>query len=51
MHGSVHGWHPDRGDFGGVITALLDAGTAAPEAEPDGTDAVREAWRQWRKRR
>lgn len=45
VHGSVHGWHPERGDYGGVVTALLDAGSDAPE-EPDGSEAVREAWRR-----
>ena len=45
VHGSLHGWHPDRGDYGGVVEALLDAGSEAAE-EPEGSEAVREAWRR-----
>lgn len=45
VHGSMHGWHPERGDYGGVVDALLGAGSEAPE-EPDGSQAVREAWRR-----
>ena len=48
VHGSVHGWHPDRGDFGSVVEALMDAGADIPE-EPDGSEAVREAWRRRRR--
>lgn len=47
--GSVHGWHPDRGDYGRVVEALLSAGSDAPE-EPDGSETVREAWRRWKNR-
>lgn len=30
MYGSVHGWHPERGDYGGVVQALLEAGATRP---------------------
>lgn len=51
IYGSVNGWHPDRGDFGGVVQELLDAGTVVPEAaEESGSDAVRELLRRHRER-
>jgi len=27
-YASVHGWHPDRGDYGGTVQDLLDAGAS-----------------------
>jgi ankyrin repeat protein len=43
IHGSVHGWHPERGDYPATIGALIDAGSnvPAPTAALDATDAVR----------
>jgi ankyrin repeat protein len=43
IHGSVHGWHPDRGDYPATIDALIDAGSAFPSTagSVDATDAVR----------
>lgn len=45
MHASVYGWHPERGDYAGVVEALLDAGAKPPksEDEPDASEAVRRA--------
>lgn len=43
IHASVHGWHPDRGDYAGTVEALLRAGAKAPEHNDDGSDAVRAA--------
>ena len=35
IYGSLHGWHAQRGDYGGVLELLLDAGAQAPKLEPD----------------
>ena len=42
MYGSEHGWHPESGDFAGVVTALLQAGARRPD-KPFGTPEVQEA--------
>lgn len=31
IHGSEHGWHRDKGDYGKTVEALLAAGAKAPE--------------------
>lgn len=36
VHGSLNFWHRDKGDYPGVVTALLEAGARAPEV----TDAL-----------
>ena len=43
IHGSVHGWHPERGDYPATIDALIDAGSTfpSPAGSLDATDAVR----------
>jgi ankyrin repeat protein len=42
IHGSIHGWHPERGDYAAVVEALLDAGAALPGgAELKTTPSVR----------
>ena len=43
-YGSVHGWHPGRGDYAGTVDALIDAGADVPPITPalEVTDAVRE---------
>ncbi|MDQ4081249.1 MAG: ankyrin repeat domain-containing protein [Gemmatimonadota bacterium] len=33
LHGSVHGWHCDAGDYAGVVEALLDAGARPPSPD------------------
>jgi len=33
LHGSLHGWDRDKGDYAGVTRALLAAGAAIPKAE------------------
>lgn len=43
IHASVHGWHPDQGDYAGTVEALLGAGAKAPERDDGGSDAVRAA--------
>jgi hypothetical protein len=43
IHGSVHGWHRDTGDYPGVVKALLDAGAKLPEKYLErGSEPVRE---------
>jgi ankyrin repeat protein len=48
IYGSVHGWHPDKGDYGGVVSALLDAGAKAPALTDDlvASEAVRAVLRR-----
>jgi ankyrin repeat protein len=48
IYGSVHGWHPDKGDYGGVVSALLDAGAKAPALTDDlvASEAVRTVLRK-----
>jgi ankyrin repeat protein len=41
MYASVHGWHPDRGDYPGTVEALLDAGAQPPDWF-GGSEAVQE---------
>jgi len=43
-YASVHGWHPDRGDYAGCVSALLDAGAQLPRPidELPASEAVRE---------
>ena len=41
IHGSMNGWHPDRGDYAGCVETLLSAG-AKPPKEVGGSPAVRE---------
>jgi ankyrin repeat protein len=47
LHGSVHGWHTDRGDYAGTVEALLDAGAQppSPNAGARASDAVRSVLR------
>jgi hypothetical protein len=33
IHGSLHGWHPESGDYAGVVRALLDAGAERPKID------------------
>jgi len=49
VYTSRHGWHPDRGDYGATVEALLAAGAEHPPALDDdaGSDAVRDALRRW----
>jgi ankyrin repeat protein len=35
LHGSLHGWHPESGDYAGVVEALLEAGAKAPAIDDD----------------
>ena len=44
IHASVHGWHPDRGDYVGAVNTLLEAGAKAPKVneELSASSAVRE---------
>jgi ankyrin repeat protein len=42
IHGSLHGWHPERGDYGGVVSALIDAGVEPPSGDVATTPAVLE---------
>ena len=45
IHGSVHGWHCETGNYPGVVEALLAAG-AKPTEIASGTDAVKEVLRR-----
>jgi ankyrin repeat protein len=41
-YGSVHGWHPDQGDYPGTVEILLDAGAQPPPLDDlTASDAVR----------
>ena len=47
FHGSVHGWNARRGDYGGVVRVLLDAGAKAPAGgNIEASEAVRQALTQ-----
>jgi ankyrin repeat protein len=35
MHGSIHGWHAQTGDYAGTVEALLAAGAPRPELTGD----------------
>jgi ankyrin repeat protein len=42
-YGSVHGWHPDQGNYPGTVEILLDAGALPPMLDGlTASDAVRE---------
>lgn len=42
LHGSLHSWHKEKGDYPGVARALLAAGTSIPKPEKplEATDEV-----------
>jgi ankyrin repeat protein len=48
LHGSENGWHRDRGDYVGVVDALLNAGAKAPKFNDhlEASEPVRELLRQ-----
>ncbi|HEV8599523.1 MAG TPA: ankyrin repeat domain-containing protein, partial [Gemmatimonadales bacterium] len=48
VYGSVHGWHPERGDYAAAVEALLQAGASAPMLSEDlqASDAVRAVLRR-----
>src|SRR5262249_26072140 len=48
VHGSKNGWHRDKGDYGAVVEALLDAGAEAPPIDNrlETTEPVLEVLRQ-----
>lgn len=48
LHGSLHGWHRDEGDYPGVAQALLAAGAEIPKADRplEAADEVLEIIRQ-----
>jgi ankyrin repeat protein len=48
VHASVQGWHPESGDYPGVLERLLDAGAKAPAITTNTrmSDAVREVLRR-----
>jgi len=48
LHGSVHGWHSDTGDYGGTVQALLEAGAVPPPIRDDlvPSEAAREVLRR-----
>jgi ankyrin repeat protein len=50
VHGSLYGWHREKGNYGAVIEALLQAGAEHPPAlgDSEGSDAVRDALRRWK---
>ncbi|MFI5370292.1 MAG: ankyrin repeat domain-containing protein [Candidatus Eisenbacteria bacterium] len=49
MHGSLHGWHRDRGDYVTTVEGLLDAGAKAPRSV-DGLEASAEVLAVLRRR-
>ena len=50
--GSVHGWHPERGDYGRVVELLLEAGASPPAIRSDfePSEAVRRVLERYRDR-
>ena len=48
LHGSLHGWHAKTGDYGAVVTALIDAGAKTDNPLPtlEGSDAAMAAYRK-----
>lgn len=48
VYGSIHGWHPERGDYAGAVAALLEAGARLPRPleEIEATEAVLEVLRR-----
>ena len=48
LHGSMNGWHRDRGDYVATVEALLDAGAKAPPVSDDleASDSVRDLLRR-----
>ena len=50
VYGSVHGWHPERGDYGRVVELLLEAGATAPAIRSDfePSEAVRDVLKRHR---
>lgn len=51
VHGSTNSWRREQGDYGGVIDALLDAGSPVPQPVEGGSAAVREAFLRHTERR
>lgn len=47
IHGSTNGWHPDRGEYGAVVAALLEAGSPVPPPPTDARADVRDAYDAW----
>jgi ankyrin repeat protein len=45
LYGSLHGWHCETGDYAGVVTALLAAGSKAPGENDNASEAVMAALR------
>ncbi len=41
IHGSVHGWHCQTGNYASTVALLLEAGAKLPEKVRGGTEAVR----------
>lgn len=41
LHGSVHGWHRETGQYPATVKLLLEAGAQPPTRITDGTEAVR----------
>ena len=48
IYGSLHGWHPERGDYAATVRLLLEAGAKAPAVSGDleASDAVLEVLRR-----
>jgi hypothetical protein len=49
VHGSENSWHREKGDYAGVVEALLQAGAKAPPLteEVEVSDAVREVLKRY----
>lgn len=48
VHGSLNGWHKARGNYTGVVEALIHAGAVIPPDSGGGSEAVREVLRRHR---
>jgi hypothetical protein len=46
IHGSVHGWYCQTGNYAATVESLLEAGAKLPEKATGGTDAVNEVLRR-----
>jgi ankyrin repeat protein len=52
IHGSEHSWNCRKGDYPGVVEALLEAGAEAPSASaPAGTEAVKAVLAKYEERK
>ena len=49
IHGSANGWYRDTGDYASTVTELLKAGAVVPTKVDDGSDAVQQVIKLYRR--